>query len=275
VKFDLWDDGTTGNSSNGDIGIYVNGVDSSVSSVLVKNCIINKGSTGISFDWVKTANIGACLFSDQSDKSADISLVNSSFITNTTFEDLQYIGVYVNNSSTRIQIANNFFYGKNDSASQHIYSIYINNCTNTVIKANTININNSRSGAYDVYGVRSYSGTRVLIVNNIINIESDVTGDTYGILKRASWAGTVSGNDITADAPGTGGGDIHGVYISVAENTNISNNTIDLVNNTANDFGIYLTAGTNNSYGDGNITYNCGTDIYDDGTGNNIGFQAA
>ena len=82
----------------------------------------------------------------------------------------------------------------------------------------------------------------------------------------------ISGNNISSSNLNAGQNH-YGIYLNTSDRNVSQGNNIDLVNNAAQDIGIYLDANSDNNQGGDNITYNVGTSISDNGAGNAVTAQ--
>jgi hypothetical protein len=281
-KFDLWDDGVAGSSSVGDSAVYID--NNSLAYVSIKESVVNNGEYGFFIldvvDFVCNKNI-----LDGQKNAAMGSRNHNSIIQQNTLKNFARIAMSVTGASSSGGICNyshNVLQGPTTAPISHLSCIEVagENYASIVVDNNTININNSLTGSYQVYGINITNPDQAVIVsNNSITVITDIDYSVTGISMLGGENGVFASNSILINAATSSAryGINVGAGVNPDDKHNISNNTIDLVNNTASDTGIYLGSNTTNCYGDGNITANCGTDLDDNDTtaSNNIGYQAA
>jgi hypothetical protein len=281
-KFDLWDDGVAGSSSVGDSAVYID--NNSLAYVSIKESVVNNGEYGFFIldvvDFVCNKNI-----LDGQKNAAMGSRNHNAIIQQNTLKNFARIAMSVTGASSSGGICNyshNVLQGPTTAPISHLSCIEVagENYASIVVDNNTININNSLTGSYQVYGINITNPDQAVIVsNNSITVITDIDYSVTGISMLGGENGVFASNSILINAATSSAR--YGINVGAGTNPddkhNISNNTIDLVNNTASDTGIYLGSNTTNCYGDGNITANCGTDLDDNDTtaSNNIGYQAA
>jgi hypothetical protein len=281
VKFDLWDDGTTGFTSDGDYGVYVYGNESQDASVYISRCYFSGGFyQAYVFDIKFAAISGETFFDSPRYSSFLIANAINTNVSNFTVDNFYGYGFYIGQSSGTGKMVNaSNFQVKSAVASTGSYLMcgaYIRGHESLNMENFIIKIENTRSSSDDVTGIEVNEITNgVNTSNGQIWIDTDMTGDCFGAMLNSTPKSTISSTEIYIDDSAATKN--YGIYLSASDKTKISACGIDLVNSTGDEIGIYLSSTTDDCYGDGNITINCGTNVDDTngGTGNNIGFQAA
>jgi hypothetical protein len=289
-KVDLWDDGSI--NSNGDTGIYVSGDGNG--TVNIFDCYFDGGKRGAYTEGLGATTVTGSTFYAQTRASAEVDDLSSFLFTLNKVYEFVYFGVFDSSSGGLLApgesfpsfpsslISDNEIVAKNDSASgDDLCAIQISGIDSKIIN-NKITVGNTRNGSDNAKAIfTTISISEGQIANNTISMDTDITGYCSAIVVVGTNQASISTNTITCDASSASG--VKGIDLGMNESAqhssrnNVSNNVIDLVNNTADEVGIYLSGQSDDNYGDGNITINCGTNIDDTngGTGNNIGFQAA
>jgi len=190
-------------------------------------------------------------------------------ITSNTIKDVRTLGIYTYSDSGFIAINKNYIeFLTTDAVAATTDGIIARG--NSIITENYVRIAHVLAANYTI-GIALVSAATTKnskIINNIVSIDVDSTNIVCFGITSAGSNGEINGNNITLDNSNAQSYQ-YGIYAEGDLNT-ISHNNINLVNNRATDKGIYLPAGADNNTGQGNLFYNCGTNIKDLGTGNLI-----
>jgi hypothetical protein len=278
-KFDLWDDGTLGISGAGDVGVYVS--NDKTANVSFSNNRINGGSVGITAIDVAVAKISnGNSFDAQTSRAIYCkgyrAVVSNNIITDVTYRGIGFFDVTTTGSESLFCSGNRIAAKESFTTTGGVSLIDVNgpdfnhvNITNNNLRIYCPSSIIWAAGVLNVYYIKE----NVTISGNIIYIETADTRTAKGVRLKGVANSVISGNSIKTNQ---GSADSSAVGISVENTTyhttsknNISNNTIDLVNNTANEIGIFLDSEVTYCYGDGNITANVGTSIDNTGGASN------
>lgn len=270
VKIVLADDGDVGTACSGDSGVvYWRGEDG---RAVVQNCAVSGGEHAIVVDTYESISVLSNLLTDQGDRAIEGDDVTEFTITGNQIFGAGGAGVVVMATSARGKISGNVVVTKDDSvASQNLRGI-TSSASFTSVTDNTIKIDSSRTGGTAV-GIVS-DGTQSVVANNEVEVNCD--GNTYngagievtGAVSAATDC-SIANNTIKVDIPNPSvTWDNWGIDVWSVDRSMITGNVIDLVNNTADDVGIYLDANSDDNQICDNITYNVGTSISDNGAGN-------
>jgi len=266
VKLELKDDGTYGGS--GDYGVAV--VSGQSGFIKVIDCQINDGKYGIySVSAQNVSFVRNILGHPKETGIASTACINVSIASN-TFNDVFYMGIYVNQASGSIsEIVNNQINVVDDSNNTvTIIGIALQNSNFVSLNNNQVKCNTSRSG-FIFRGISTAVLSNSSITGNNISVNISSTGGASAIRLGTTTDCTIGLNVIKMDNDNVTANH-YGVEMVDADRNIVSSNDINLVNNNAKDIGILLDASSDNNQGGDNITYNVGTSVSDLGVGNAV-----
>jgi hypothetical protein len=244
-------------------------MNSKVSKSTILNCEFYNGFRGIDIgsnsSVSHTVSVEGCFFNNQTSTglltAAETNLINANIfenfangiwaswaspktiITNNVLRT-NYVGRAINAGGSNITCQGNTIYAALPGTVGTVYLIFGDENTNGGIISNN-SIYMTVVGANTIYGIILSSSNKVSVCgNNIYLSNSDTTYNHYGI------------------------------GISDSDGCLVDGNIINLVNNNAQDIGIWLQSGSENNSGGGatnpsNITHNCGTGVLNEGGGTN------
>ena len=177
-------------------------------------------------------------------------------------------------------ITGNHFMAKDDNDATAVDMIGLEaDALQLNVVGNNININNSRTAIGTLTGISVSFASKGSLSANIITLDNDFAQAAAGFLVRGIFAYTclgyaIVGNTISMNiVPVTN--NHYGIDLSAggggqkSDGNTVAGNTIDGVNNAAQDIGIRLDANSDNNSGDNN-TRNVGTSISNGGVGNTV-----
>ena len=209
---------STNGASTGNYGIHLENNDEN--NLITDNIISTNGTS---------SNYGIYLQSD-----ALYNNVSDNSITSDGSGTSNH-GVFLASSSN-----NNYISGNNIIAdgSSTISGIYVNS-NNIMVIDNTVIASGSSGTRYAVFTWNNNNFTAV--GNSILATTTSATADTmYGILAQSTSDANISNNNITT----IGEDDNYGIYFLTADNSFIDNNNVTTYGSGADNFGIYLNAGS-------------------------------
>jgi len=264
-----------------DIGIYHFGSFGDTPRLTIRNCNIRNGHWGILgynyYDMDRGIFIHDNIFTNQYYYGVNLGEVHNFHIYNNQVVEFHHRGIYIANyvladiENPNLYVQDNLIMSDNTSttASQNtitgIGAEFNNDTAGGVITGNSISIFTSRQDLNSVDGianVTTYNARSTNISHNTIIVDASVLYGVDGI-SVSNEESIISNNIIVINntklhsSSANSGIDFHP---HVAHSCLVSNNYIDLINNTASDIGI-VTNDSSYHHGGGNIIKDCGIGI--------------
>lgn len=245
--------------SGGDFSIYAEQVHNFAASDL----LINGGAYGINVDASGFSfSAERCNFNGTT-TACIRGYAESCSISANRCENFKGMGIFTSSLTSKSIIANNIL-----NTAEIIEEAIYGSGGNVAIQNNIVNIPSSKT-KYSVYVIRCDESANGLCNNNSIYYVTVGVNSVCGIQLYQANNMVVTGNKIYLSNTDTTAYH-YGIQISDSDRNVISNNNINLVNNDAKDIGIHLDSLSGNNQGVGNLTYNVGDALLDEGATNTV-----
>ena len=267
VSMDLVDTGTPG-SGVGDIGLMA---DTGNAVIQVLGATINNGKTGLCFDSYENILAQGNFLNSQIDHAIYVPAggTDSQRLFGNWIKDFKKYGIRSISTATLVELASNHLFSTTDDTNTTMFGINVNNAS-LVDNEIVIQFGNNGELCYAVFGV-STPGIRNKVIGTVVKIDVTTTAVTFGVALESYTNSVISNNPITVDNDNNGNEHFGMNFNNACDRNTIEGNNVNMINNDAQDTSFELNG--DNNVGEGNLSYLAGTDLDDNGVGNNVSVQ--